>query len=50
MGRGVQKKKDIVMDLVIAYALMKSWLPSSTKSSDFILRQAENKKCTKDLK
>jgi hypothetical protein len=47
MGRGVHRK-DSVMDVVIASALTKSCLLPSTKSSDFVLRQAENRKFSKD--
>jgi hypothetical protein len=38
------------MGVVIASALQNSGLSSSTKSSDFVLRQAENKKFTSDSK
>jgi hypothetical protein len=38
------------MSDVIAPALMKSCLSSTSKSSDFVLRQVENKKISKDLK
>jgi hypothetical protein len=39
-----------VMAVFIASALIKSCLSSSSTSIDFVLRQAENKKFTKDLK
>ena len=48
-GRGIHRK-DSVMDVVIASALQKSCLSSSTRSSDFVLRQAENKKFNSDAK
>ena len=38
------------MDVVIASAIQNSCLTSSTKSSDFVLRLAENKKFMKDSK
>ncbi len=48
-GRGIQCK-DSVMDVVIASALQNSCLSSSTKSSDFVLRQAQNKTFMSDAK
>ncbi len=49
MGRNIYRKAT-VMDIVIASAWMKSWLSSTTKSSDFVLPKAKNKNFSKELK
>jgi len=49
IGHGMHRK-DSVMDLVIASRLHKSCLPPSYKSSDYVIRNAENKKFKKDLR
>jgi hypothetical protein len=49
LGRGVHRM-DSVMDIVIASALTKSCSLPYSQSSDFMLRQAENKKFNNDLR
>ena len=43
-------RKDSVMDLVIASGLQKSCLLPSSKSSDYVIRNAESKKFRNDLR
>ena len=47
LGRDIHRL-DTAMDLVIASGLTKSCLPSSYKSSDFVLKAAEKAKFRKD--
>jgi hypothetical protein len=49
IGHGMHRK-DSVMDLVIASGLQKSFLFPSSKSSDYVIRYAENKKFMVDLR
>ena len=47
---GALHQLDSVMDVVISSSLTQSCLLPSSKSSDFVLRKAENMKFTKDLR
>ncbi len=48
LGRDVHRM-DTTMDLVIASGLAKSCLPSSSRSSEFVLKGAERAKFGKDI-
>ena len=49
MGHGMHRK-DAVMDVVIASGLQKSCLLPSSTSSDYVIRNVENKKFRNDLR
>jgi hypothetical protein len=44
MGKGLYRKDDTVMDLVVTSDLQKSCLIHTSKSSDYAIRKAENEK------
>ncbi len=43
-------KKDTVMDIVVTSALQKSCVIQTSKSSDYVIRKAENEKYKKDAR
>ena len=49
MGTGLYKK-DTMMDLVVTSTLQKSCLTHTSKSSDYVIRKAENEKYRKDAR